>query len=208
MVKRIISSAICGVYISIGATAFIAIEDPVMAALFFSAGILMVSVFFNMLITRVVALYPYNDYNTADVFISLFGNAAGCFVYAALLNVTRFGNEARLNKLTTAVEARLNDSYASIFVLAIFCGIMVASASLSAKSLPDNRGAALALSVIFIAVFVICGHEHIVADVFYFAYYAFKFGFKAEFIPILLIVAAGNIVGGMGTGYLDRYRRK
>jgi len=209
---KIISSLMCGMYISLGATAYIALGTAgVAGAIFFAAGILMVSSFYNMLVTRVFALYAFKEehgYKISDIIIALIGNGIGCVIYAALLSLTRFGTQERIQTLEKIVELRLFDNYLSLFILAVICGFLVACACLTAKSFPDNKVASLGLSVIFIAVFVICVPEHIVADFFFFSFYSFNVGFEVKMLPILLVVTVGNLIGGMGTGYLDWYRRK
>ena len=211
MLKKIISSVMCGIYISLGATAFIALDNIIAGALFFTAGILMVSVFFNMLVTRVIALYAYKEYKTIDIITALLGNTAGCIIYAALLSLTRFTSDINTERTEKIVGLRLGDNYISLFILAVFCGFMVAGACLAARSFPElprNRGAAMFLTALFVALFVVCGFEHIAADAFFFAFYAFNIGFKIEMLPVFFIIAAGNIIGGIGTGYLNLYREK
>jgi len=211
MTKKIISSLMCGMYISLGATAYIVLGHNVGGAIFFAAGILMVSSFYNMLVTRVFALYPFKEehgFKISDIIIALIGNGIGCIIYAGALSLTRFGTAERLANLENIVQLRLDDTYIGIFIFSVICGFLVACACLTVKSYPDNKVASLGLSIIFIAVFVLCVPEHIVADYFFFAYYSFKVGFEPEMIIILPIVAAGNLIGGMGTGYLDYYRRK
>ncbi|MDR2533097.1 MAG: formate/nitrite transporter family protein [Oscillospiraceae bacterium] len=212
MKMKIISSLMCGMYISLGATSYVALgTSGVAGAIFFAAGILMVSSFYNMLVTRVFALYPFREehgFKVSDIFIALIGNGIGCVAYAGALSLTRFGSDERIENLTKIVGLRLTDNYLSLFILAVICGFLVACACLTVKSFPDNKVASLGLSVIFIAVFVICVPEHIVADFFFFSYYSFKVGFEVKFLPILLIVTVGNLIGGMGTGYLEYYRRK
>jgi len=200
----------CGVYISIGATGYLVClinNAPVAGAFIFTAGILLVTAFFGMLLTRVIALLPFGEYGAADVIIALIGNTAGCVIYAVLISQTRLGAKI-LEKAAEVTELRFADGYISLFILALFCGFMVACACLAPKSFPDNRIASLSLAVMFVAVFIICGFEHIVADAFFFAFYAINKGFRAEMIPAFLTVAAGNIVGGVGTGYLEKWRKK
>lgn len=209
MLKKIISSVMCGYFISLGATAYIALDNVIAGAVFFTAGILMVSVFFNMLVTRVIALHAYKDFTTPDIFVALIGNTIGCVIYAFLLNLTRFANPERIEKTKIIVQLRLNDDYISLFILAVFCGFLVAAGCLAAKSFPEypqNRGAAFMLTMLFIALFIVCGFEHVVADAFFFAFYSFNIGFELKMLPILFIIALGNIIGGVGTGYLNRYR--
>jgi formate/nitrite transporter FocA (FNT family) len=211
MKKKIIGSIMCGMYIAIGATGYVALRhiSEIGGAFFFTVGILMVSSFYNMLVTRVFTLYPFREeYKITDIFIALFGNLIGCIAYSGLLSLTRFGNAVRIENLEAIVGLRLEDTWYSLLILAIICGFLVGCACLTVKAFPDNRVASLGLSSLFIATFVITVPEHIVADYFFFSYYSFTVGFEWKFIPILAIVAVGNVIGCMGTGYLDYYRRK
>ncbi|MCL2020170.1 MAG: formate/nitrite transporter family protein [Oscillospiraceae bacterium] len=213
MVKKIVSSLMCGMYISIGATVYISIGHGVAGAIFFAAGILMVTTYYNMLVTRVFAHYAFRKsdkegYKISDMVISLIGNGVGCIIYSFFLSFTRYGTEQKVENLKGIVGLRLEDTYFSIFILAVICGFLVACACLTGKIYPDNKVASLGLSIIFIAVFVLCVPEHIVADFFFFSYYSFMVGFEVRMVPILLVVAAGNFVGGVGTGYLEYYRTK
>lgn len=201
----------CGMYVSIGATAYVALGHGVAGAIFFATGILMVSSFYNMLVTRVYTLYPFkkeHGYKVSDILIALAGNGIGCLIYSGLLSLTRFGSEERINNLRGIVGARLDDTYLSMFIMAIICGFLVACACLTVKSFPNDKMASLTLSAIFIAAFVLTVPEHVVADYFFFFFYSFTVGFEFRFLPILAVVAAGNLIGCMGTGYLEYIRRK
>jgi formate/nitrite transporter FocA (FNT family) len=210
MAKKFVGSVMCGVYISIGATGYLLClinQSPIAGAFIFGAGILLVTAFFGMLVTRVISLLAFGEYGVTDVIIALIGNTIGCVLYAALLYPTRL-NAKILEQAVSVTETKLSDGLPSLFILAVLCGFLVACACLTPKSFPDNRIASLSLSVMFVAVFVLCGFEHIVADGFYFAFYTINKGFKAEMVPAFLVIAFGNIVGGVGTGYLDKWRRK
>ena len=197
----------CGIYISVGATAYVVLGHNAAGALFFAAGILLVSGYYNMLVTRIFALYAFKEdgYKPMDILIALIGNGIGCIVYSAILSLTRFGSDDKIESLKRIVALRLDDSYLGIFLLAILCGFLVAAACLTSKVF-TSKGVALSLTVIFIATFVLCVPEHIVADIFFFAYYSFTVEFNVEMLPILAIVTCGNLVGGIGTSYLEYYR--
>jgi len=209
-IKKFAGALMCGIYISIGATGYLAClnyDAPLLGAFIFTAGILLVTAFFGMLFTRVIALLAFGEYGFADIITTFFGNALGCILYSLLIRPTRL-NEKILEKAAAAAETRFADSLPSLFLLGLFCGFLVACACLTPKSFPDNRIASLSLAVMFVAVFIICGFEHIVADAFFFSFYAVNKGFRSEMIPDFFAVAAGNLIGGIGTGYLDRWRRK
>jgi len=212
MLKKFAGAVMCGIYISIGATGYLACLNygaPILGAFIFTAGILLVTAFFGMLFTRVIALLAFKEdkYGISDVISAFFGNTLGCVLYSLLIRPTRL-NAKILEKAAAAAETRFADSLPSLFLLGIFCGFLVACACLTPKSFPDNRTASLSLAVMFVAVFIICGFEHIVADAFFFSFYAVNKGFRSEMIPDFFAVAAGNLIGGIGTGYLDLWRRK
>jgi formate/nitrite transporter FocA (FNT family) len=226
MKKKLIGSIMAGFYVSLGASIYIALGHNVAGAIFFALGIISVSCYYNMLSTRVFTLMPFRHEKISDsssphthvylnrskyglswvdIPISLGGNIIGCIIYSWLLSMTRFGSPERLANLQSVVELRLMDNYGSLFIFSILCGFFVASACL-AHRIVDNKLTQLLLSVVFIAGFVLTVPEHIVADLYFFSYYSFTIGFEPAFIPILIVVTIGNIIGCMGTGYLERYR--
>jgi formate/nitrite transporter FocA (FNT family) len=93
--------------------------------------------------------------------------------------------------------------------MAIICGFLVACGCLTSKSFPDSKPASLGLTMFFIATFIVIAPEHIVADYFFFAYKSVVSAtFDPKILIILLFSALGNAVGGITTGYLDKYRRE
>lgn len=216
--KKFISAIMCGMYISLGATIYVHVGHSIAGALYFAVGIMLVSSYCNMLSTRVMTLLPFrkekdptgegpSKYNLQwkDLPISLLGNTLGVVVYSFLLSNTRFGNESNLYNLQGVVGARLTDDMLSIFIYSILCGFFVASACLTHRIKDANKLTQLFLSTVFISAFVLTVPEHIVADLYFFSYYSFTIGFEWVFIPILGIVTIGNIIGCMGTGYIQKY---
>lgn len=122
--------------------------------------------------------------------ITWFGNFAGTWAVAALTNLTR------MSVMQTAVsftEARLQDSMISLFILGIFCNLLMFLGVDGYKRIPHDAGKYIAL-FLSISIFVLCGFEHCVADMFYFS--AARM-INAQTILRLLVITAGNMVGAV-----------
>jgi len=208
VLNKFLSAVMAAFYVALGAICFLIIPNPIVASCFFAVGILLVINFHNFLLTRVVPLSVYSkdkDYNALDIFITILGNIAGSGIAGILISLTRSAN-AISDKLNTVVNARLNDNYLSIFILAILCGMMVAYSCLAVKKHGNNSFAGIFYCWLFISAFVFCGYEHVVADVFFFVTYSVLFEFKLSLLLILLIVLIGNMIGGFLSGFLEKKR--
>ncbi len=203
--KKWISSIIVGVYIGIGATLYTVIENKIVGSFFFCVGIFLVLNFYNMLFTKVVPHYTHKKYKINDMVISFFGNLVGTIICSFLISLTRL-NEKIVPRINKIVEVKLNDTYVSIFIMAIFCAILVTYATFGEKIYPDNKILSVISTFLFITAFAICGFDHIVANMFFYSYYAIEHGFSLNLLPSLMTILIGNIIGGLGTGYLEYYR--
>ena len=90
-------------------------------------------------------------------------------------------------------ETKLNDSLASLFFLGILCNILIYIAVEGYKNNPHEPGKYLAL-IFGVMVFILCGTEHCVADMFYFWMGG---AFTGRGIVCLLAITLGNAVGGV-----------
>ena len=84
-------------------------------------------------------------------------------------------------------ETKLSDSLLSIFILAVFCNLMIYIAVENFKSNPHTLGKYLAI-FLGVMVFILAGFEHCVANMVY---------FSVANMWSLLVMTAGNAVGGM-----------
>ena len=203
--KKLISAVMAGMYIGIGATTYLVTENKVAGSFFFCVGIFLVMNYYNLLFTKVVPFFTHKKYSVADVGITFVGNLIGGISYSFLISQTRLA-EKILPKVNSVMEVKINDSYLSLFIMAVFCAVLVAYATFGEKIYPDNKLLSVLFTFLFIMAFVMCGFDHIVANMFYYSFYAINNGFTASLIPSFLVVLAGNIAGGLGTGYLELYR--
>ena len=121
------------------------------------------------------------------------GNLIGAFCMAALMHCTRVSG-AYTEAAQTLVAAKNGDSLGSLFVLGMLCNVLIYIAVDGYKSNPHEIGKYIAL-IFGVAVFILAGTEHSVADMFYYA--AAGELFTGEGILRLVIISLGNVVGGL-----------
>ena len=119
-----------------------------------------------------------------DLVIVWIGNFIGTFVCSLLLQFTRINIDA-----TNICNIKISDNYLSLFILGIFCGMLMYIAVDGYKK--TNNPIILFICV---SVFILCGFEHCIADMFYFAIAKM---ININTIIILLVISAGNSIGGM-----------
>ena len=90
-------------------------------------------------------------------------------------------------------QTKLGDSYASLFFLGILCNIFIYIGVEGYKSNPHEVGKYLAL-VFGVMVFILCGTEHCVADMFYFWMAG---AWSGQAVARLLVITLGNAAGGV-----------
>ena len=205
MIKKIIASILAGVAISIGATIYLVLApiNKIAGASLFAVGILMVMEFKFLLFTGYVPTQresqSWKDYfiNSALVFL---GNTAGALLAALALRLTRL-KDSILPICENICEIKINDNLLSVFILAIFCGIII-----GAIVKADNYKKQVLYVVMMIAVFILASFEHVVANAFYLS---FTFDlFTLDGILFMIINMLGNFVGGFAFSYVGKIAPK
>ena len=195
--SRTLSSAtLAGVFISLGASASLAAPSKVIGALIFTLGLTAVLVFKADLFTGkcgyLISEKSKKNYLSylATVWI---GNFLGCICTAMLLRSTLNGNgflSTYQPKLIELVEAK----GAGTLVTSILCGALMYIAVDGFKRCnKDNAVMSCICYVSAVAAFVMCGFEHCVADMFYFALTGWV---SWNTILFLVSVTIGNLIGG------------
>ena len=201
--KVLLRAILSGVVISIGGTIFLMLNRTELGAFLFGIGLFMVVVNGYNLYTGKIGYVIDNKINYLwELFLTLVGNLIGTISCGYLLLVTRYGD--KLNEVAkAAADAKLNDNLLSIFVLSIFCGMLMFLAVDLYKRLTDvGRYFAVFLCV---TVFIICGFEHCVANMYYFSA-ANAWDFKT--VLYLLVMILGNSVGGILIALGNKYGLK
>jgi formate/nitrite transporter FocA (FNT family) len=134
--------------------------------------------------------------------ISWFGNLIGSIwvAYGVRISIPGFD----LHALEQVANVKVLIPYPQLFVLAIFCNMLVCYAVSMARR---NTGVLKLFGIFFpIFLFVFFGFEHSIADMFYML---FTEDFSAQnYLAFLGIATAGNIIGGVLVTGFDYYREE
>ncbi len=179
-----------GLSIAIGGTIFLSVENTVIGALLFTVGLFIIVLNGLYLFTGKVG-YLVTEAAKGSYVVTLvltwLGNLVGTVIGGLVLQATRIRGIGE--RAAQICGTKLGDSPISIFVLAIFCGILMYVAVDGYKN--SNQPLILFLCV---SVFILCGFEHCIANMFYFTI-GNVWSMKA--VGYLLIMTIGNAVGGM-----------
>ncbi len=200
----LIKGVYAGVLISIGGIAYLAIENKIVGSFIFSFGLLTVCMYSFNLFTGKVGYLLVNKANyLIELLLSLIGNFLGTFIIGNLMRLTRF--KIYIDTAKNIVNVKLSDNILSIFILSIFCGMIMYIAVNNYKKRKDVIGKYFTIFMGIMA-FILCGFEHCVANMFYFSI-AGIFSFKV--LLYLLIMILGNSVGSLIIAFYDnRYSEK
>ena len=200
MTSTFLSGILAGISISIGGTIFLLCESKIIGALFFTVGLFSVCVFGFSLFTGKVCYAFDNDRAYAlKLPVIWLGNLAGALITAFLEMQTRLG-PALTEKAAAICQTKLGQGLPSAVILAIFCNIMFFIAVEGYKTIPHELGKYLAI-FFGVTVFVICGFEHCVANMYYFTVGQ---AWSAQAALCLLVMTAGNAVGGVSIPMLRK----
>jgi len=187
-----------GGFLFVLSTCFIEGEiGKIIGSILFSVGLFTVCTFgFHLFTGRVGQVFE--EKKNKEFYFSLLSMFLGNIIAAfslGLLCYLIFKNTPLYDRALAVANSRLNfdsyQNYISCFIKSLLCGLCV---YLAVKSFNLNRLklVGILLLVFFVFVFVYCGFEHCIANMFY-------FGFGANFTFFILVdmilCVLGNIVG-------------
>lgn len=191
MADKWLRAILAGFMIGAGGTLFLSVENRYMGSFLFGIGLFTILVFKLSLFTGKVgyAVQQKASY-LVDLAIIWAGNLIGTVGVGLMMLQTR--SAAALTEKAAAIcHTKLDDGLVSIFVLSIFCGVMMFLAADNFKKAENamQKNIGIFLPVM---VFILCGFEHCVANMFYFTVAQVWSG-KA--VVYLLVMSLGNSVG-------------
>lgn len=194
-------AVIAGVVIGIGGTVYLSLENRVIGAVLFSIGLYAIVLNSLYLYTGKVGYLTGAKDKKAYAVLLLFtwlGNLIGTAIAAAGILLTRI---AGIRKTAEEIcKVKFADAPVSILILSIFCGMLmyVAVDGFREKENP--------LILLFcVSVFILCGFEHCIANMFYFSL-AGVWSMKA--VEYILVMTFGNSIGGMLIPWIKKCNEK
>lgn len=194
-VSQIANGVLAGIMIGVGGCVSLSCDNKYIGALLFSLGLFAIIQFGFGLFTGKVGYIPLRKPKyLLECFFTFVGNALGTLLDAFLLRHTRIDLVIQ-NKADSILDTKLGDTYLSMFIMAVFCGMLMFLAVDNARISRKNGGHSELVTgtLLCIVVFIICGFNHCIADMFY----LFLTARFSEGLAYLGFVVAGNIVGGM-----------
>ena len=189
-IKMFLLAIGAGLAISIGGTVYLSVDNKIIGSLLFAVGLY--AIVLNGLflyIGKVGYLVVQSDKieYLGLLAITWLGNLAGTWIGAVAVLNTRI--QGIRENAVGICETKLADEPLSIFLLAIFCGILMYIAVDGFKE-KENP-----LILFFcVSVFILSGFEHCIANMFYFSIAG---AWSLKTIVYLIIMTLGNSLGGM-----------
>ncbi len=198
-VKNLFSAVLAGIMISFGGAVYLACtaaDNPALGAILFSLGLSVILIMGFLLFTGKTAYLLENkpDYILYLLTVWL-GNILGCMLTGLLVNLAKPQLAETAQKLC---DAKLTQSPWQTIILGALCGILVYIAVDYFKSDDDKKSLPKYLLVFTcVPAFILCGFEHSVADMFYFAASSGFALYTVKGIVYILLVSLGNLVGAV-----------
>ena len=186
------NAVLAGVAIAIGGIVFLSCESKFVGASLFAVGLLAVCTFgLNLYTGKVCYVLENKPGYLLDVGLIWLGNLVGTTVTGLLIRCTRLTGV--VEKGLELSQVKLGDDLLSIFILAMFCNMMIYLAVENYKNNPHEIGKYMAI-YLGVVVFIMAGFEHCVANMFYFAVGG---AWSGKTLVYLLVMTLGNAVGGL-----------
>lgn len=201
----IIDGILSGFTLGVGGMVSFSSDNRYIGAFLFSLGLFTIVQFrYGLFTGKVGYIVNREPAYILEVLVTLISNGLGTLFAALLLRQTRFftspvtGMEQTIEeRVSAAVDGKIHDGPLSIFVLALFCGMLMFTAvEINRQCRAKGNFAGALFGVVFpVVVFIICGFNHCVADMFYY----FFCGCPDVPAAVLYFVLAilGNAAGGM-----------
>lgn len=183
-------AVLAGIAIAIGGIIYLSVENKIIGALLFTVGLYAIVLNGLFLYTGKVGYLVVEKDKKEYLLILLttwLGNLVGTVIGAFAFLNTR--NALVAQNVDIICDAKLDDTPLSIFILAVFCGFLMYIAVDGFK----EKGNPIILFM-GVSVFILCGFEHCIANMFYFSLAG---AWSGKAFLYLLIMTIGNSVGGI-----------
>lgn len=184
---------LAGMLIGIACIANVSVGGGILGATLFCVGLLVIVHSKLFLYTGIIGKVVYDPSNDAKfswkilvkLLVTLFGNVVGTFLMTLVLRFSRIN--VLLPNVEAIASAKLSDTWISILILSVFCGVLVYFAVYRFES---GNITDLFVLLFCVTVFVIIGFEHSIASSFY-----LFISLSWKSIWYLIIMVIGNSIG-------------
>ena len=208
-------SILAGLCIGLGGTVFLRLKDAfpggnVVGAFLFGIGLFTICTRgYNLFTGKACYIFDNSPAFLLDLVIIWVGNLAGCMIIAGLENLTSLcGAESGLNVTARGmVDGKMGSTCLSLFILGMICNACIFIAVNGYAKNPHELGKYLAL-FLGVMVFILCGTEHSIADMYYWCVSGTLYDLPAESLLRIVIVSLGNIAGGLVLPLTEKWKAR
>jgi formate/nitrite transporter FocA (FNT family) len=193
-----ISAILSGACITFGATTFVLCNNGEFISKFAGAFMFCIGLYtiihFNLwLYTGKVGYVLDNKPKyILEVLTCFIGNVVGGFLLSSLIAQTSIIDILR-ERCQQLVEIKLNSSWYSILIMSMLCGVMIYLSVEGHKRAKYNLAKTI-FAFMPIMLFILCGFEHVIANVTYFTYAGV---FSAKALLYFFLMFIGNALGSI-----------
>lgn len=194
MLVVLIKAILAGILIGMGGTVYLSNPGP-LGAFLFALGLFVICTRGYNLFTGKVG-YSLDKSIAKNLPVIWIGNFIGTLLVALAIKYS-------CPHLSTEglVAGKIASPYFVMFIKGIFCGILMFLAVDTYKNHKDNVFGLFGI-VIPVAVFILCGFNHCIADMFYISMHKWS----VDAVIYILIVTLGNSVGGLLLPLLEKIK--
>ena len=188
MRKTVFGAVSAGIMIDIGGSVFLSCDSIYVGAVLFSVALLCICYLGYYLFTGKIG-YLANDFSKNNILNLCVGLAVNLIVTFLLGMLISFAIPALSDKAYIMCTSKLEQTFLISFIRAVFCGVLMYTA------VEIFRQKKTPIGIIFcIPVFILCGFEHSIADMFYFGVSGI---FDTRILTFELAAVLGNTAGGL-----------
>lgn len=182
-------SVFAGIMIGIGGVAYLSIPNHNLGALLFSFGLITIIARGYYLYTGMIGDVEFNKLAIINIFVVLIGNIIGATIVGLLSNVCNL-------TCIDICQAKLSKDFITLFIQSCFCGALM-YVGVSTTKRRDN----IVYAIFAVVIFILCGAEHCIANVFYLTA---SHCFTTDALKFICVNILGNTVGAITFYRLQR----
>ncbi len=202
--KVFVNSIMGGLMIGVGGTIYLSMDNKVIGAFLFAIGLLSIVEYgFSLYTGKIGYIIGSKKSYYKELLITLLGNFVGTLICAVLIRQTRYAVPL-IKKANNIIMLKTNDSYISVFILSILCGLLMYFAVNTYKKGEHVLGKYLAIFM-GVMVFILAGFEHCVANMYYFS---LTHIWDMKVLLVMFIMILGNSLGAIIIPLSEKYSTK
>lgn len=191
--QNFLLSIMAGLSIALGCLVNLLSGNAIIGALFFSAGLFLVLTRkYNLFTGKIGYLFDNKKEYAIDIVFMWLGNLVGTQILSTFVRFTHLYDKIKPS-IETIIMSKTGQGYLSAFLLAILCGVIIYLSVENYKQNQHELGKYLGI-LLLIPLFIICGFEHCVADMFYFFLIPDNILTKLLY---LIVITMGNAIGSI-----------